>query len=239
VSDIRVVGSVSRREESFMEITTSAENNRDRSSEIFLGTIGNGWNVVTFLKQQTIFRQGDAADTVFYVLEGTVRHTVVSRFGKEAILGILSEGKFFGDGGLADEPLRKGSTTAITDCKLLEIGKDEMMLALHRERALSDMFIAHLLARNIRYHEDLVNHLFDSSEMRLARALLLLAHFDKEGLPETVIPRISQEALADMAGTTHLCVRLLMERFKSQGFLSYCRSGMRIDSSLLNVILHN
>ena len=138
---------------------------------------------MAFPKKQAIFAQGDAADAVFYIQEGKVRLTVVSKFGKEATLGILSEGEFFGEGGLAGQPLRMGSATAMTDCELLQIDKKAMMLALHREHTLSDLFVAYLLARNIRYHEDLVDQLFDSSEKRLARVLLLLAHFGKEGHP--------------------------------------------------------
>jgi len=134
--------------------------------------------------------------------QGKLRLTVVSKSGKEATLGILSEGEFFGEGGLAGQPLRMGSATAVTDCELMRIDKKAMMLALHREHAFSDMFVAYLLARNIRYEEDLVNQLFNSSERRLARVLLLLAHFGKEGVPEIVIPKISQETLAEMVGTT-------------------------------------
>ena len=143
---------------------------------------------------------------------GRVRLTVVSEIGKEATLGILSEGDFFGEGGLAGQPLRMGSATAMTDCELLQIDKKAMMLALHREHTFSDLFVAYLLARNIRYEEDLVDQLFNSSEKRLARILLLLAHFGKEGVPETVIPKISQETLAEMIGTTRSRVSFFMNQ---------------------------
>jgi CRP-like cAMP-binding protein len=222
-----------------MAPTTLAKNNCDLDPKIFLATIGRGRKVVTFLKNQTIFTQGDTAGAVFYIQEGKVKHSVISKFGKEAILGILSEGEFFGDGGLAGQPLRMGSATAMTDCKLLQIDKKAMVLALHRGRAFSDLFVAHLLARNIRYQEDLIDQLFDSSEKRLARVLLLHAHFDQDDAPETAIPKVSQETLARMAGTTLPRVRFFMNRFRKLGFLAYGRSGLQIHSSLLNVVLHD
>jgi CRP/FNR family cyclic AMP-dependent transcriptional regulator len=206
----------------------------------FLATIGEGRKVVTVPKKQTIFTQGDAADAVFYIQEGKVRLTVVSKIGKEATLGILNDGEFFGEGGLAGQPLRMGSATAMTDCELLRIDKKAMILALHREHTFSDLFVAYLLARNIRYEEDLVDQLFNSSEKRLARILLLLAHFGKEGVPETVIPKISQETLAEMIGTTRSRVSFFMNRFRNLGFLDYNGgSGLQVHSSLLNVVLHD
>jgi CRP/FNR family transcriptional regulator, cyclic AMP receptor protein len=168
----------------------SVKKKRDFDPDTFLATIGEGRTVVSFAKKQTIFTQGDAADAVFYIQEGKVRLTVVSKIGKEATLGILNEGAFFGEGGLAGQPLRMGSATAMTDCELLQIDKKAMMLALHREHQFSDLFVAYLLARHTRYEEDLVDQLFNSSEKRLARILLLLAHFGKEGVPETVILKI-------------------------------------------------
>jgi len=206
----------------------------------FLATIGRGRKVVSFHKKQTIFTQGAAADTVFYIQQGKVRLTVVSKIGKEATLGILSEGEFFGEGGLAGQPLRMGSATAMTDCEVLCIDKKAMMMALHREHTFSDLFVAYLLARNIRYEEDLVDQLFNSSEKRLARLLLLLAHFGKESVPETVIPKISQETLADMIGTTRSRVSFFMNRFRTLGFVDYKGgSGLQVHSSLLNVVLHD
>ena len=172
-----------------MAPTTVAKNNRDFDPRKFLATIGEGRKVVALPKKQTVFTQGDAADSVFYIQEGKVRLTVVSKIGKEATLGILSAGEFFGEGGLAGQALRMGSATTMTDCELLQINKKAMMLALHKEHTFSDLFVAYLLARNIRYEEDLVDQLFNSSEKRLARLLLLLAHFGKEGVPETVIRR--------------------------------------------------
>ena len=205
----------------------------------FLATIGQGRKVVAFVKKQTIFAQGDIADTIFYVQQGKVKLTVVSKIGKEATLGILGEGQFFGEGSLAGQSLRMGSATAMTACELLRIDKKAMMLALHREHRFSDLFVAYLLARNIRYEEDLVDHLFNSSEKRLARLLLLLAHFGKEGVPEPVIPKISQETLADMIGTTRSRVSFFMNRFRELGFLDYGESGLKVHSSLLNIVLHD
>jgi len=222
-----------------MTTTTTAKNDRDFNSRKILATIGKGVKVVTFLKEQAIFAQGDVAGAVFYIQEGKVRLTVVSKFGKEVTLSILSEGEFFGDGGLAGQPLRMDSATAMTDCKLLQIDKNAMMLALRRDCTLSDLYVAYLLARNIRYHEALVDQLFDPCEKRIARVLLLLAHFGKEGTSETVIPKVNQETLADMAGTTRLRVGFFMNRFRESGFLAYGRSGLEIHSSLLAVVLHD
>ncbi len=218
---------------------TLAKRKRDFDPKSFLATIGAGSKVVPFPKKETVFSQGDAADSVFYIQEGKVRLTVVSKVGKEATLGILGEGEFFGEGGLAGQPLRMGSATAMTDCELLRIDKKAMMEALHREHEFSDVFVAYLLARNIRYEEDLVDQLFNSSEKRLARILLLLAHFGKEGVPETVIPKISQETLADMIGTTRSRVSFFMNRFRKLGFVDYGESGLKVHSSLLNIVLHD
>ncbi len=219
--------------------TNSAKKNGNFDPRKFLATIGEGRKVVGLPKRQTIFTQGDPADAVFYIQEGKVRLTVVSKAGKEATLGILSKGEFFGEGGLAGQALRMGSATAATDCELLRIDKKAMMLALHREHTFSDLFVAYLLARNIRYEEDLVDQLFNSSEKRLARLLLLLAHFGKEGAPETVIPKISQETLAEMIGTTRSRVSFFMNRFRKLGFLDYGESGLQVHSSLLNIVLHD
>jgi CRP/FNR family cyclic AMP-dependent transcriptional regulator len=215
------------------------KNDRVFDPKTFLATIGEGRKVVVVPKKQTIFAQGDLANAVFYIQEGKVRLTVVSKIGKEATLGILSERDFFGEGSLAGQSLRMGSATAMTDCDLLRIDKKAMMLALHREHTFSDLFVAYLLARNIRYEEDLVDQLFNSSEKRLARILLLLAHFGKEGAPETVIPRISQETLAEMIGTTRSRVSFFMNRFRELGFLDYGESGLQVHSSLLNIVLHD
>jgi CRP/FNR family cyclic AMP-dependent transcriptional regulator len=208
----------------------------------FLATIGEGRKTLTLAKKQGVFTQGDTADAVFYIQKGRVRLTVVSKTGKEATIGILGEGNFFGEGSLAGQALRMGSAAAMTDCQLLRIEKKAMMNALHREHAFSDMFVAYLLARNIRYEEDLVDQLFKSSEKRLARVLLMLAHFGKEGVPQTVVPKISQETLAEMVGTTRSRVSFFMNRFRKLGFIHYsggAEGGLQVHSSLLNVVLHD
>jgi CRP-like cAMP-binding protein len=223
-----------------MAPTAQPPKKREFDPKKFLATIGEGRTVVTFSKKQIIFAQGDTADVVFYIQGGKVRLTVVSKIGKEATLGILGEGEFFGEGGLAGQLLRMGSATAMTECEVLRIDKKAMMLALHREHTFSDLFVAYLLARNIRYEEDLVDQLFNSSEKRLARLLLLLAHFGKEGAPETVIPKMSQETLAEMIGTTRSRVSFFMNRFRMLGFIGYNGgSALQVHSSLLNVVLHD
>jgi CRP/FNR family transcriptional regulator, cyclic AMP receptor protein len=204
----------------------------------FLATIGEGRRIVAIPKRKRIFTQGDPADAIFYVQTGKVRLTVVSNSGKEATIGIVSEGNFFGEGSLAGQVVRMGSAAALTDCQLLRVEKKAMLAVLHREHTLSDMFVAYLLARNIRYEEDLVDQLFNSSEKRLARILLMLARFGKEGAPEEVIPRISQETLAEMIGSTRSRVSFFMNRFRKLGFIHY-NGGLRVHSSLLNVVLHD
>ena len=190
----------------------SAKKKRDFDLKAFLATIGEGRKFVLVPKKQTIFAQGDPSDAVFYIQNGKVKLTVVSNDGKEATIGILSEGDFFGEGCLAGQSRRMASATALTDAAVLRIEKSAMMRVLHREHTLSDMFVAYLLARNIRYEEDLVDQLFNSSEKRLARILLLLAHFGKEGTPETVVPKIGQETLAEMVGTTRSRVSFFFEQ---------------------------
>jgi CRP/FNR family transcriptional regulator, cyclic AMP receptor protein len=225
-----------------MNASAAAKKNRGFNPVTFLATIGHGRKSLTIAKRQCIFAQGDAADAVFYVQKGKVKLTVVSQIGKEATIGILDAGNFFGEGSLAGQALRMGSAAAMTECDILRIEKKAMMEALHREHAFSDMFVAYLLARNIRYEEDLVDQLFNSSEKRLARVLLLLAHFGKEGVPETVVPKISQETLADMVGTTRSRVSFFMNRFRKLGFIHYSggvEGGLQVHSSLLNVVLHD
>jgi CRP/FNR family transcriptional regulator, cyclic AMP receptor protein len=204
----------------------------------FLATIGEGRTITKFTEKETIYAQGVQCDAVFYIQSGNVRLAVLASNGKEAIIAILNEGHFFGEGCLGGQPLRMASATAMTDCQLMRIEKEAMVLALHREQTLSDMFVAHLLGRNIRYEEDLVDQLFNSSEKRLARILLLLAHFGKEGKPEKVIPKISQETLAEMVGTTRSRVNFFMNRFRKLGFIDY-NGGLEVHSSLLNVVLHD
>jgi CRP/FNR family transcriptional regulator, cyclic AMP receptor protein len=205
----------------------------------FLATIGEGMKVVAFLRKKTIFKQGETADAVFYIQEGKVTLSVVSKNGKEATLGVLNKGDFFGEGSLAGQQLRMGSANAMTDCEVLRIDSKAMMLALHREHTFSELFVAYLLARNIRYEEDLVDQLFNSSEKRLARLLLLLAHFGKESAPASAIPKMSQETLAEMVGTTRSRVSFFMNRFRKMGFINYDGGGMQVHSSLLNVVLHD
>jgi CRP-like cAMP-binding protein len=217
----------------------AAKKRRDFDPHAFLATIGEGRKFVLFPRKHTIFAQGDPTDAVFHIQTGKVRLTVVSNDGKEATIGILGDGQFFGEGALAGQALRMGSATAMTDCAVLRIDKKAMMRAIHREHAFSDMFVAYLLARNIRYEEDLVDQLFNSSEKRLARILLLLAHFGKEGTPQTVVPKISQETLAEMIGTTRSRVSFFMNRFRKLGFVDYGESGMQVHSSLLNIVLHD
>jgi CRP/FNR family cyclic AMP-dependent transcriptional regulator len=209
-------------------------------TKTFLSTIDGGRKIAAFPKKKTIFVQGDSADAVFYIQKGKVTLTVVSQIGKEATIGILNEGDFFGEGCLTGQALRLCSATAMTDCSVMRIDKKAMMEVLHREHAFSDMFVAYLLTRNIRYEEDLVDQLFNSSEKRLARVLLLLARFGKEGKAETVVPKISQEMLAEMVGTTRSRVSFFMNRFRKLGFIDYDGgSGFQVHSSLLNIVLHD
>jgi CRP/FNR family cyclic AMP-dependent transcriptional regulator len=205
----------------------------------FLATIGDGTRIMAFSPRQTIFTQGDDADAVFYIQEGKIRLTVVSKTGKGATLSILSDGAFFGEAVLSGQSRRVSSATAMTECEILRIDKRQTILALHHQHAFSDLFLTYLLARNIRYEADLVDQLFNSSEKRLARLLLLLAHFGEEDMPETVIPKISQETLAEMIGTTRSRVNFFMNRFRQSGFLEYGGRGMQVHSSLLNVVLHD
>jgi CRP-like cAMP-binding protein len=221
-----------------MARNTVGKKERDFNPSTFLATIGEGRKILEVRKKQAIFTQGDLADSVFYVQKGKVRLTVVSKGGKEATIGIVGERNFFGEGALAGQLLRMGSAAAMTDCELLRVDKKAMMSVLHREHAFSDMFVAYLLARNIRYEEDLVDQLFNSSEKRLARILLLLAHFGKETIPEAVVPQVSQETLAEMIGTTRSRVSFFMNRFRKLGFIHY-NGGLKVHSSLLNVVLHD
>jgi len=217
----------------------AAKKLRKFDTKTFLSTLNGGRQIVAFARKQTIFVQGDSSDAVFYIQTGKVKLTVVSKSGKEATIGILNEGAFFGEGCLTGQPRRLCAATAITDCSVMRIDKKSMMEVLHREHAFSDMFVAYLLSRNIRYEEDLVDQLFNSSEKRLARVLLLLARFGKEGVPESVIPKVSQETLAEMVGTTRSRVSFFMNRFRELGFVDYGGSGLQVHSSLLNVVLHD
>jgi CRP/FNR family transcriptional regulator, cyclic AMP receptor protein len=206
----------------------------------FLSVIDGGRKIETFSKKRTIFAQGDSSDAVFYIKEGKVKLTVVSQRGKEATIGVLDEGDFFGEGCLTGQRLRLSSATAMTDCTVMKIDKKSMIEVLHREHEFSDLFVAYLLSRNIRYEEDLVDQLFNSSEKRLARILLLLAHFGKDGKQETLIPKMNQETLAEMIGTTRSRVSFFMNKFRKLGFIDYDGgSGLQVHSSLLNIVLHD
>jgi len=208
----------------------------------FLATIGEGRRLLVCAKGSTIYAQGDAADEIFYLQKGKVRLTVVSRTGKEATIGLVSEGDFFGEGSLSGQTHRTGSALTMTTCELLRIDKKPMREALKRERSLSDLFLKFLLVRKIRSEEDLVDQLFNSSEQRLARLLLLLARFGEPSAPETLLPKISQQTLAEMIGTTRSRVSFFMNRFRKLGFINYDggqnSNTLQIHSSLLNVVLH-
>jgi CRP/FNR family transcriptional regulator, cyclic AMP receptor protein len=221
-----------------MPLVAASKKLRKFDPKIFLSTIDGGRRIEAFPKKQTIFSQGDPSDAVYYLQKGKVKLTVISEAGKEATIGILKEGDFFGEGCLAGQPLRLGAATALTECSLMRIEKKAMVDVLHRESAFSEMFVAYLLARNIRYEEDLVDQLFNSSEKRLARILLLLAHFGKDGKPEVAIPKISQETLAEMIGTTRSRVSFFMNRFRKLGFIRY-NGELEVHTSLLNVVLHD
>jgi len=219
-------------------IPVAARRRRNFNLQTFLSTIDGGRKIVTLLKNQTVFSQGESADAVFYIQKGKIKLTVLSKRGKEATIGVLSERDFFGESCLTGQPLRMCSATAMTDCTVMRIAKESMMEVIHKEREFSDMFVAYLLMRNIRYEEDLVDQLFNSSEKRLARILLLLAHFGKDGKPEVAIPKITQETLAEMVVTTRGRVSFFMNRFRKLGFVRY-NGVLEVQPSLLNVVLHD
>src|SRR5438270_12547879 len=205
----------------------------------FLAQNGLGRTVVELKKRQTAITQGEGADTVFYIQKGRIKLTVISKRGKEATITLLGAGDFLGEECLAAiQPQRITTATALTSCTLLKIARQEIIRVLHEEKAFSEVFVSYLLSRNIRTQEDLIDQLFNSSEKRLARALLLLARFGKESSPETVIPKISQETLAEMIGTTRSRVSFFMNRFRKLGFIEY-NGTMKVNSSLLNVVLHD
>jgi CRP/FNR family cyclic AMP-dependent transcriptional regulator len=221
-----------------MTLVTATKRQREFDPKAFLATIDSDRKIAAFSRKQMIFVQGDTCDSVFYIQKGKVKLTVLSKAGKEATLGILDEGSFFGESCLHGQPVRLCSATALTDCSVMRIEKKAMMEVLHREHAFSDMFVAYLLTRTVRYEEDLVDQLFNSSEKRLARILLLLANFGKEGKHELAIPKISQETLAEMVGTTRSRVSFFMNRFRRLGFVQY-NGKLEVHSSLLNIILHD
>ena len=218
----------------------TSKKRRTFDPQTFLSTVDVGRTIAVFLQKQTIFSQGESSDAVFYIQKGKVKLTVLSKSGKEAAIGILSEGDFFGEGCLTGQAFRMCSATTMIDSTVMRIDKKSMIDVIHREHAFSDMFVAYLLARNIRYEEDLVDQLFNSSEKRLARVLLLLAHLGKDGKPEVAIPKISQESLAEMVGTTRGRVNFFMNRFRKLGFVNYQTGDeLQVHSSLLSVVLYN
>src|ERR1700722_10665469 len=204
----------------------------------FLDSAGVARRIAEYPRKSTIFAQGDPAKNVMYIQQGGVKLSVVNGVGKEAVVAVLGPGDFFGEGCLASQPLRIGAATAITPTTVLVIDKKEMTRILHTEHEFSDRFITHMLARNIRIEADLVDQLFNSTEKRLARALLLLARYGKEGQTEKHLPKISQETLADTIGTTRSRVNLFMNKFKKMGFIKY-NGGLQVNSSLLSVVLHD
>jgi CRP-like cAMP-binding protein len=207
-------------------------------AQAFLDSAGVARKVTEFKKKQAVFSQGDPAKSVLYIQKGAVRLSVVNETGKEAVVAILGPGDFFGEGCLAGQPIRIGSATAVAATTVLVIEKKEMIRVLHVEHAFSDRFISYMLSRNIRVEEDLVDQLFNSSEKRLARTLLLLARYGKEDKPQKMVPKISQEMLAEMVGTTRSRVNFFMNKFKKLGFIKY-NGGLHIDTSLLSVVLHD
>jgi CRP/FNR family cyclic AMP-dependent transcriptional regulator len=205
--------------------------------QVFLDTAGVARRVVEYRRGQSVYSQGDAAESVMYVQKGGVKFSVVNGSGKEAVVAMFGPSDFFGEGCMAGQPLRMGTTTAITPTTLLVIPKKELLRVLHAEHGLSDHFIAYMLARNIRVEEDLIDQLFNSSEKRLARTLLLLARYGKQEQPDRVLPKVSQETLASMVGTTRSRVNFFMNKFRKLGFIEY-NGKIKVNKSLLTVVLH-
>ena len=217
-------------------------NDKKFDLKVFLAGAGKGRTLTDYAKNQHIFLQGSPADGIFYIQKGKIKLTVISKQGKEAVVAILGAGDFFGEGCLAGQALRMASATTMLECSILRIEKAGTIRLLHDQPAFSELLLHHMLSRNIRIEEDLVDQLFNSSEKRLARVLLLLANFGKEGDPSLVIPKISQETLAEIVGTTRSRVSFFMNRFRKLGFIQYSGqndSGLEVHSSLLNIILHD
>jgi CRP/FNR family transcriptional regulator, cyclic AMP receptor protein len=230
----------------FMQQTASTRNTKPKrksaqklafDAQAFLDSAGAARKVEEFKRAEVLYAQGDAARSVIYLQTGGVKLTVVNEVGKEAVVAILGPGDFFGEGCLAGQPIRMGTATAVTPATVLVIEKSEMFKVLHAEHGLSDLFIKFMLARNIRIEADLVDQLFNSSEKRLARSLLLLARYGKEDQPQGVLPKMSQETLAEMIGTTRSRVNFFMNKFRKLGFIKY-NGGLQINTSLLSVVLH-
>ncbi|MGD0303325.1 MAG: Crp/Fnr family transcriptional regulator [Candidatus Acidiferrales bacterium] len=214
-----------------------SKRNNPFDPQVYLESVGVSRKVGEFRKKQTIFAQGDAADSVMYIQKGSVKLTVVNEAGKEAVVAIFGAGDFFGEGAIARESVRLGTATAVVPTTVLMIGKNEMIRVLHSEHSLSDRFIAYMLDRNSRVEADLVDQLFNSTEKRLARTLLLLAHYGKEDEPEKVLQKISQETLAEMIGTTRSRVNFFMNKFRKLGFIDY-NGKITVNKSLLKIVLH-
>jgi CRP/FNR family cyclic AMP-dependent transcriptional regulator len=208
------------------------------NAEAFLNSAGLARTMVEFGKKQTLFSQGEPCMNVMYIQKGEVKISVVSKSGKEAVVGLLGEGDFIGEGGLAGQPMRMATATAITNVNVLAIDTTEMFRVLHAENAFSDRFITYMLGRNARIEEDLIDQLFNSSEKRLARTLLLLARYGKPDRPQRLLPKVSQEVLAEMIGTTRSRVNFFMNKFRKMGFIEY-HGGLQINASLLSVVLHD
>ena len=206
--------------------------------QAFLDSAGVARRIVTYRRGEVIFAQGDPCESVMYVQKGGVKLSVLSKTGREAVVAMLGAGHFFGEGCLAGQSLRMGGATAITASSILHVDKAQMVRLLHRQHALSDRFITHMLARNIRIEEDLVDQLFNSSEKRLARTLLLLAQYGKQAGAQKAVPRISQETLAEMIGTTRARVNFFMNKFRRLGFINY-KDGLKVNDALLTVVLHD
>ncbi len=215
---------------------------RGFNAQAFLDSAGLSKKVVEYARHESVFSQGDAADSVMYIQQGGMKLSVLSKTGKEAVVAMLGPGDFFGEGCLAGQRLRIGSACAITPSSVLVIAKNQMVKVLHEQHELSDRFIAHMVSRNVRIEQDLIDQLFNSSEKRLARALLLLARYGKQTKPREVVAKISQETLSEMVGTTRSRVNFFMNKFKRLGFIEYngdLDAGIQINSSLLSVVLHD
>jgi CRP/FNR family transcriptional regulator, cyclic AMP receptor protein len=206
--------------------------------QAFLDSAGIARKIAKYQRDEVIFTQGDPCEHVLYIQKGGVKLSVLSKSGREAVVAMLGAGEFFGEGCLAGQPIRMGSATATSESAILLVDKDQMVRLLHKQHALSDRFIAHMLARNIRIEEDLVDQLFNSSEKRLARALLLLARYGKHDKPARAVPPITQETLAEMIGTTRSRVNFFMKKFQRLGFIDY-KNGLKVNNSLLTVVLHD
>ena len=216
----------------------SLKQKRPFDAQAFLDSAGLSRTVVEYPRGTAIFAQGDACDHVLYIQKGNVKLSVVSKSGREAVVAMLGAGEFFGEGCLAGQPFRMGTASATSDSSILRVDKDEMVALLHKQHAMSDRFIAHMLARKIRIEEDLVDQLFNSSEKRLARTLLLLARYGKHDKPVRAVPPISQSTLAEMVGTTRSRVNFFMKKFQRLGFIDYT-DGLKVNNSLLTVVLHD